>query len=229
MQHVVIEVPERASYCPEPKTFENFPTKKHIAIPITRGRDKRLTWPWIDLDLALSWRIGARLFDAGEICELRLHTVTCLASLYVGKQHRTNNEPQNSIKWRELRPGYTEKAITGPSLCKYNLFLYLCLYFYGLTTILNFLLKVFKSFVISAKQYRNLRYRGGSRIFLRGGALVSCSTSKPINHIVFFFFWQNTSCIRKPQVILGRGAHPLHPPPRSAPAVTYAPAWPACV
>ena len=34
--------------------------------------------------------------------------------------------------------------------------------------------------------------------FLGGGALVSCSTSTPINHI---FFWQNTSCIRKPQVI----------------------------
>ena len=33
--------------------------------------------------------------------------------------------------------------------------------------------------------------------FLGGGALVSCSTSTPINHIVFF--WQNTSCIRKPQ------------------------------
>ena len=44
---------------------------------------------------------------------------------------------------------------------------------------------------------------------------VSCSTSTPINHIVFFL--QNTSCIRKPQVISGRGAHPLHPPPRSAP------------
>ena len=29
--------------------------------------------------------------------------------------------------------------------------------------------------------------RGGSRIFLGGGALVSCSTSTPINHIVFFF------------------------------------------
>ena len=28
--------------------------------------------------------------------------------------------------------------------------------------------------------------RGGSRIFLGGGALVSCSTSTPINHIVFF-------------------------------------------
>ena len=28
--------------------------------------------------------------------------------------------------------------------------------------------------------------RGGSRIFLRGGALVSCSASTPINHIFFF-------------------------------------------
>ena len=53
--------------------------------------------------------------------------------------------------------------------------------------------------------------------FLGGGALVSCSASTPINHIVFFL--QNTSCIRKPQVISerGGGAHPLHPPPRSAP------------
>ena len=54
--------------------------------------------------------------------------------------------------------------------------------------------------------------------FLRGGALVSCSTSTPINHIVFF--GQNTSCIRKPQVISGGGGGvrtPLHPPLRSAP------------
>ena len=43
--------------------------------------------------------------------------------------------------------------------------------------------------------------------FLGGGALVSCFTSTPINHIVFFFL-QNTSCIRKPQVISGEGAHP---------------------
>ena len=33
--------------------------------------------------------------------------------------------------------------------------------------------------------------------FVGGGALVSCSTSTPIN--------QNTSCIRKPQVISGGG------------------------
>ena len=52
--------------------------------------------------------------------------------------------------------------------------------------------------------------------FLGGGALVSCSTSTPINHIVFF---------RRIPVVLenrrssqgGRGAHP---PPRSAPVCT---------
>ena len=60
--------------------------------------------------------------------------------------------------------------------------------------------------------------------FLGGGALVSCSTSTPINHIVFWGVGggQNTSCVRKPQVISGGGgAHPVHPPPRSAPDVTF--------
>ena len=52
--------------------------------------------------------------------------------------------------------------------------------------------------------------------FLGGGALVFCSTSTPINHIVFFSS-QNTSCIRKLQVISGGGVHtpctlPLDPP-----------------
>ena len=54
--------------------------------------------------------------------------------------------------------------------------------------------------------------------FLGGGALVSCSSSTPINHIVFFF-------CRIPVVLENRrssqeeggGAHPLHPPPRPAP------------
>ena len=51
--------------------------------------------------------------------------------------------------------------------------------------------------------------------FLGGGALVSCSTPTPIKHIVFFF--------RIPVVLENRrssqreGAHPLHPPRRSAP------------
>ena len=38
------------------------------------------------------------------------------------------------------------------------------------------------------QQLESWQFRGGSRIFLGGGALVSCSTSTPINHIVFFFF-----------------------------------------
>ena len=66
----------------------------------------------------------------------------------------------------------------------------------------------------------NLEHRGDPEadpgFILGGDALVSCSTSTPINHIVFFL--QNTSCIRKPQGG-GGGAHPLHPPPRSAPGI----------
>ena len=48
--------------------------------------------------------------------------------------------------------------------------------------------------------------------FVGGGALVSCSNSTSINYIVFVL--QNTSRIRKPQVISGwgGGVHPLHPP-----------------
>ena len=57
--------------------------------------------------------------------------------------------------------------------------------------------------------------------FLGGGALISCSTSTPINHIVFF--------CRIPVVLENRrssqegagGAHPLHPPPRSAAEYNY--------
>ena len=48
--------------------------------------------------------------------------------------------------------------------------------------------------------------------FLGGGALFSCSTSTPVNHI-FFFFLQNASCIRKPQVISEGGGAPLRSPP----------------
>ena len=67
---------------------------------------------------------------------------------------------------------------------------------------------------------RNIRSAGADPgFFLGGGALVSCSTSTPINHIVcFFFFLQNTSCIREPQVISGGGGVrtpctlPLDPP-----------------
>ena len=64
--------------------------------------------------------------------------------------------------------------------------------------------------------------RGGSRIFFRKGCtrlLLYFNTNKPHS----FFGGQNTSCIRKPQVILGEGAHPPHPPPRSVPE--YGSTW----
>ena len=64
--------------------------------------------------------------------------------------------------------------------------------------------------------------RGGSRIFFRRGCtrlLLYFKTNKSHS----FSFLQNTSCIRKPQVTWrGGGAHPLHPPPRSAPV------WGSC-
>ena len=72
-------------YCPEPKTLKNISHKNTSQHPwrgeVIRGR------PGIK-DLALSWWIGARFVDAGEICE----------HLCVGKQNRRNNEQQNRIK-----------------------------------------------------------------------------------------------------------------------------------
>ena len=51
--------------------------------------------------------------------------------------------------------------------------------------------------------------------FLGGGALVSGSTSTPINHIVFLF--AEYQLYQKTKGHLRGGAHPLHPPPRSTP------------
>ena len=68
-------------------------------------------------------------------------------------------------------------------------------------------------FNITFLQDRREDCRGRSRIFFRRGCtrlLLYFNTNKPQ-----FFFLQNTSCIRKPQVI----SHPLHPPPRSAPGL----------
>ena len=53
--------------------------------------------------------------------------------------------------------------------------------------------------------------------FLGGGALVSCSTSTPINHIVFFFCRIAVVLENRRSSQGGGGVHPLHPPPRSAP------------
>ena len=55
--------------------------------------------------------------------------------------------------------------------------------------------------------------------FFGGGALVSCCTSTPINHIVFFgrIPVELENCRSSQGGGGGGGALPLHPPPRSAP------------
>ena len=64
-----------------------------------------------------------------------------------------------------------------------------------------------------------MQKQGRIQVFFRRGCprlLLYFNTNKSHS-----FFLQNTSCIRKPQVTSGGGgAHPLHPPPRSAPVFT---------
>ena len=60
--------------------------------------------------------------------------------------------------------------------------------------------------------------------FVGGGALVSCPTSTPINQIFFFAEYQLSVLLenRRSGISGGGGgvAHPLHPPPRSASALS---------
>ena len=72
-----------------------------------------------------------------------------------------------------------------------------------------------------------LRKQGRIQDFFLGeGALVSCSTLTPINHIVFFFFFGRIQVVSENRRSSrggggGEGTHPLHPPPRSAPGSCY--------
>ena len=83
------------------------------------------------------------------------------------------------------------------------------------------------SITIFASTWHAWFCRGGSRIFLGGGALVSCSTSTPINHIVFFFRMPVVLENRRSSQRGGGGGvvHLLHPPPRSAPVLCIV-VWP---
>ena len=55
------------------------------------------------------------------------------------------------------------------------------------------------------------------RFLLGGGALICCSTSTPINHIVFFLAKYQLYEKTAGHLGGGGGVHPLHPPPRSTP------------
>ena len=77
------------------------------------------------------------------------------------------------------------------------------------------LCKSFRSYDTCGKASLQAHCRGGSRIFIRRGCtrlLLYFNPNKPHS-----FFWQNTSCIRKRQVISGGGVRtpctlPLDPP-----------------
>ena len=56
--------------------------------------------------------IGARFFDAEEICELRLHTVTY-------------NEPQNRIKWPWIEPRLNRKSNNKPKFNVSEIYFYI--------------------------------------------------------------------------------------------------------
>ena len=70
--------------------------------------------------------------------------------------------------------------------------------------------------VIFARVHYSLKHsRAGADpgYFLGGDPLISCSNSTPINHIVFFFFLQNTSCIETRRSPKGGGCAPPAPSP----------------
>ena len=56
-------------------------------------------WRWEKIKDSES-PIGARFFDAGEICKLRLHTVTCLPSLW---RKTAPNKQQAAWPWIDPR------------------------------------------------------------------------------------------------------------------------------
>ena len=65
-----------------------------------------------------------------------------------------------------------------------------------------------------------------SHLWLRYICLYEDGREGCLGQLFIYIHLQNTSCIRKPQVIScgGRGgAHPLHPPPRSAPGLFLVP------
>lgn len=72
----------------------------HILTSKFGSLSSALTWP---ARFAINGEL-AQFFDAMEIWEFRLHIVTCITLLDVGKQHQTNKKPQNHVKWPWIEP-----------------------------------------------------------------------------------------------------------------------------
>ena len=122
------------------KNFQKlFSTKKHVVIPATKGRDKRLTWPY---------GFGAFMVNRCAVVwcgrDLRVETAHSHLPYFALCRKTTPNKQRAAKRYKmalELSPGYTEKATAGLSLRKYNLFLHLCLYFYVFINYVEFLIQ----------------------------------------------------------------------------------------
>ena len=94
----------------------------HIKIKITEiPLEKKVNVP------LLSCWIGARFIDAGEICEFSETAQSYLPCFALcrkttPRKQRAAKPYKMAMNWAQIQ---TEKATTGPSLRKYNLFLYL--------------------------------------------------------------------------------------------------------
>ena len=107
-QHVVIVIPKRTPDCPEPRAFQkNFAQKKHIAIPMTRARDKRLTCPWG----IQRWvnRCAVEVLWCGR--GLWVKTAhSYLPSFALCRKTTANKQrAQNGIKWPWIERDYTKR------------------------------------------------------------------------------------------------------------------------
>lgn len=136
----------------------------------------------------------------------RLHTVNFLASPAEGKHHRTNDEPQNRIKWSWIEPRKEKQAKINPSLRKWNQFIsifmpvllrfnnYIVFFFFsGKSSYKSFVLckTVSKHSVIYAMTERGLPVNGSSQMLDSTGTSLSgkmnrCS-SRPCSHQTWGF------------------------------------------
>ena len=137
-QHVVIEFPERS---------KKIPTKKYIAIPVIRGRDKRLTMPEV-FDGFVVNRQGAVLWCGRNLWVETAHShLPCFALCRktTPNKQRAAKPYKMAMNWVQI----TQKKQQQAQVYVNTIFFpYSCIYFYVLTTTMNFSYKVFKSFVI---------------------------------------------------------------------------------
>ena len=108
-QHVVIEFPELTSDCPESKTLKTFPTKN----------TSQYLWPGEEIGNSPGLK-GFGVLTVNQCAvlwwgrDLWVETPHSHLPCFEGKQHRTNNKPQNCMKWSWIEPRLNRKSNNRP-------------------------------------------------------------------------------------------------------------------